>query len=137
MFAELKDMGGAEPIDLYRLEGYADAGGHTGAVFTGPESVELVIRPWQSDMNQVQNEGQSGQTPGFKVYAPESAGLKRDDRIHWKDGPFRLMNPQFDELWKLERWDAQTDERQLLHLDDVPPEYVSDIERDDGRFGGW
>lgn len=137
MFGELKDLGGTDPVDLYRLEGYADVAGHTHSVFSGPENVEVVIRPWQADMAQVVPQGQLGQTPGFKLYVDESTMLSRDDRIHWRGGPFRLMNPQYDELWGVERWDIQTDERRFRHVDDTPPEYLTEVDRDEDRYAGW
>ena len=135
LFRAIADLSGTDDVSLYRFEGHVTSGGHSHAVFADAESVTVVIRPWQDDMMQVAPEGQSGHTPGFKVYAPRSLGLSRDDRIEWNGGEFRLMNPQFDESDDLERWDMQTDERELRLLGDVP----SGVEptKPDDTFGEW
>lgn len=137
MWPELKELGGTEPVEHYAMKGYVDVGGHTHAVFDGPMDVRLVIRPWQDDMMPVLPEGQRGHTPGFKVYASAEYGLSRDDRIEWNGGSFRLMNPQLDELWALERWDMQTDERAFRHIDDVPEEYLDEMDKPEHTFGDW
>ena len=133
-FAELTDLGGEE-VELYRLAGYLDQSGHHSAVFEPAETVTFVIRPWQSDFGQVIPEGMTGQTPGVKVYADESHTLRRGDRFHYRDGAFRLMNPQYDQLNGLERWDGQTDEREFRLLDELRPEHLDALEDPDQGYG--
>lgn len=132
-FDSLAELG--DDATLYRLVGYADSGGHHSSVFADPEEIRLVIRPWQSDFMRVAEEGQTGQTPGVKVYSKTDHELKRDDRIEYKGQHFRLMNPQYDQLNELQRWDGQTDERQLRLESEVHED--REIHEPDEGFGGY
>lgn len=133
MFDSLSTMG--DDVDLHRLQGYVSAGGHHSAVFAGSEVHRVVIRPWESDMMRQAGEGATGQTVGKKVYAPEGLNLKRGDRIHYRNGAFKLMNPQYDQLNGLERWDAKEDERDFKLASDLPNDI--DIEPPQADYGGY
>lgn len=127
---------GADDVDLHRLEGFTDRGGHHAAVFAPAESHEFVVRPWESDMAAQETVGNLGETSGKKVYAADEHELSRGDRIHYRGGAFRLMNPQFDQLNDLERWDAQADEREFVTTDELDEDVTVHPPDEDG-YGGY
>lgn len=133
MFESLATMGG--DVDLHRLMGHISAGGHHSPVFSGAEAVKTVIRPWESDMSQQANEGATGQTVGKKVYVPEGLNLKRGDVIMYRDGRFKLMNPQYCQFNGIERWDAKEDDRDFRLASNVPDHI--EIEPPQSDYGGY
>lgn len=133
MFDSLSTMG--EDVTLHRLQGYVSSGGHHSPVFAGASTQRVVVRPWESDVMQQGSEGATGQTTGHKVYAPASLNLKRGDRIHYRDGEFKLMNPQYDQLNDLERWDMKEDDRQFRLASNVADGV--EIEPPQSDFGGY
>ena len=111
MIDEFREL--QQTVTLHRLAGYISTGGHHSEVFHGEEPLQVLIRPWQSDMAQQEPSGYTGETPGVKAYTYPGSNLGRGDRIVWKGEHFRLMNPQNDPVHGAQRWDLQTDERQL------------------------
>lgn len=111
-FDSLKTMG--EDVTLHRYQGFTSAGGHERHIFAAAETISVLVRPWESDMRQQVDEGDAGQTVGMKLYAEQSLNLKRGDRIEYRNGEFRIMNPQYDQLNDLERWDIKEDDRTLV-----------------------
>lgn len=128
MWSSLKRLGGDHEhteVEWYQLLGRDRGGGYSSDIFSDATALECVIRPWQRDVESVSDEGQSGHTPGFKLYASADSGLARNDRIHWDGGVFRVVNPQHDQFQSLTRWDIRTDERDLVQIGDL------DITEDD------
>lgn len=138
MWSRIKRLGDPAGVDLYKLVGRDRSGGYSNDVFANnpPISLECVIRPWQQDLNNVSEDGQTGHTPGFKLYAPVSANLARNDRIHWDSGAFRVVNPQHDQFQDIVRWDIRTDDRELIQESDVPTSVTLE-QPDRDRFGGY
>lgn len=133
MFDSLATMG--DDVTLHRLQGYVSGGGHHSPVFAGGSSQRLVVRPWESDNTGQASEGATGQTTGHKVYAPAGLNLKVGDRIHYRGGAFKLMNPHYDQLNDLERWDAKEDDREFRLASDVASGV--EIEPPQSDFGGY
>lgn len=138
MWSHLKKLGEAADVELYKLVGRDRSGGHSADVFANnpPVALECVVRPWQQDLNRMADEGQTGHTPGFKMYVSASANVARNDRVHWDGGAFRVVNPQHDDMADIVRWDIRTDDRELIHESDVPTQVDLEPPNRD-RFGGY
>lgn len=135
MWSSIKDLGA--PGTLHRFKGYISTGGHHMHVFEPAESVDIVVRPWQSDMSSQANEGMTGQTPGIKVYPDPAADLDRDDRIVFRDEHFRIQNPQYDQTFGIERWDGQEDEREFRLYGNLDDALKSELEPPESGGGNY
>lgn len=127
MYDEIAELGG--PVDLHRLAGHVATGGHHMAVFEPAEEIHCIIRPYEEDVGEQLEGGYSGQTPGYKIYVSDGTDLDRDDRLAYRGDGLRLSNPQYDQLFDLQRWDGREDERQFrlttevaAGVDIIPPE---------------
>lgn len=117
LFDDLRELG--ETAEVHRLAGHVSSGGHHNPVFHGAETIDCIIRPWQSDVGTQADEGYTGQTPGFKVFVDPDLNLGRGDRLVYRNGDLRLSNPHYDQTHGLERWDGRTDERRLRLASDI------------------
>ena len=120
MWARMKQLQGADEVLLHRLVGRDTSGGHNIDIFEDePEEFDAVIRPWQDDIDAVEETGQTGHTPGLKMYVTNEMDIGRNDRVIYNGGHFRVVNPQIDTLNNFSRYDLRTDERELRTESDV------------------
>lgn len=110
-----------EPVDHYPTVGQVTTGGYsTPHIFADePQEIDAVIRPFGENVPHLEREGTTGETSEYRLYADADAGVKRNDRIHWNGIPYRVTNPDYDQLEHVDRFRLREDEREFVQEADV------------------